>query len=167
MGMQAAMKAGIGMSQIERNGIKVSVLTVVNAVGDVIGYDGKILAGAVSPKGKFYAEKDSLIRWQESNLGMSSNTVLSAVMTNAIINKQQAYFLADRAHHGIARRIDPSHTSFDGDIVFVMSTPEIEVNIDLLSNLIVKCVEESILNSVINSQSLFDIKSYNDIKDIS
>ena len=37
MGMPAATKAGIGIADLERDGIKVSVLTVVNAVGDVLG----------------------------------------------------------------------------------------------------------------------------------
>jgi L-aminopeptidase/D-esterase-like protein len=166
MGMKTAMKAGIGIAGLERDGIKVSVLTVVNAVGDVIGYDGKILAGAVSPEGNFYAQNDSLSRWQDSRLGMSANTVLSAVMINAQISKQQAFFIAERAHYGIARRIDPSHTSFDGDVVFVISTPQIEANLDLISNLVVKSVEESIINSVISSKGLFGIRSYEDIKKV-
>ena len=163
MGMKSAMKAGIGISTLERDGIKVSVLTVVNAVGDIIGYDGKILAGTIDSNGNFYAHDDSLSRWQDSKLGMSANTVLSAVMINAKISKQQAYYIAERAHYGIARRIDPSHTSFDGDVVFVISTPQIDANIDLLCSMIVKSVEESILSSVKYSDSLFGIKSYQDI----
>lgn len=164
MGMEAAMKAGIGISTLERNRISVSVLTVVNAVGDVIGYDGNIMAGAIDSKGNFHAQADSLSRWQETKLGMSANTVLSAVMTNAKITKQQAFFLAERAHFGIARRVDPSHTSFDGDIVFVISTPDVEVNIDLINSMILKSIEESIIKSVDYSTSLFGIKSYQDIK---
>ena len=135
----------------------------MNAVGDVIGYDGKIIAGAIDPNGIFYARNDSLSRWQASQLGMSANTVLCAVMINAKISKQQAFFLAERAHYGIARRIDPSHTSFDGDVVFVISIPEIEVNIDMASSIIVKSVEDSIINSVKYSEGLFGIKSYRDI----
>jgi len=160
LGMESAMKAGIGISNLKRDKISVSVLTVVNAVGDVIGYDGNIMAGAIDPNGNFYARDDSLLRWQESKMGMSANTVLSAVMINAKITKQQAYFLAERAHYGIARRIDPSHTSFDGDVVFVISSPQIETNIDLLSSMIVKSVEESIIKSVKHAKSLFGIKSY-------
>ena len=163
MGLQTAMKAGVGIASIEQNGVKVSAITVVNAVGDVIGFDGKILAGAISPDGLFYASEDSLIRWRDTNLGMSANTVLSTVMMNAGIDKQQAYFLAERAHYGIARRVDPSHTSFDGDVVFVVSKPEVSVSIDLLSSMVVKAVEESIINSVKASKSIFGIKAYRDI----
>lgn len=163
-GMEAAMKTGIGISTSEYNKISVSVLTVVNAVGDVIGYDGNILAGAIDPKGNFYGRADSLSSWQEAKLGMSANTVLSVVMINAKITKQQAFFLAERAHFGIARRVNPSHTSFDGDVVFVISTPEVEVNIDMINTMIVKSIEESIINSVKYSTSLFGIKSYQDIR---
>ena len=95
---------------------------------------------------------------------MSANTVLSVVMINAKITKQQAFFLAERAHFGIARRVNPSHTSFDGDVVFVISTPEVEVNIDMINTMIVKSIEESIINSVKYSTSLFGIKSYQDIR---
>ncbi|MBN1406965.1 MAG: P1 family peptidase [Calditrichaceae bacterium] len=163
MGMDSAMKAGIGISSLKRDGVSVSVLTVVNAVGDIIGYDGKIMAGAVNPDGVFFARNDSLSRWQVSQLGMSANTVLSVVMINTKISKQQAYFLAEHAHYGIARRIDPSHTSFDGDVAFVIAIPEIELNIDLISSMVVKCVEESIINSVKYSKSLLGVKSYQEI----
>jgi len=137
---------------------------VMNAVGDVIDYDGKILAGAVTPEGKFFAEQDPLIRWQAAQIGLSANTVLSAVMVNANITKQQAYFLAERAHFGIARRVDPSHTSFDGDVVFVISVPEIIVDMDYLSSLVVKCMEKSVIDSVLSAKSMFGLTSYEDLK---
>lgn len=165
MGMKTAMKAGIGISELKRDGIQVSVLTVVNAVGDVLDYDGKILAGAINPEEKFYAEHDTLIRWRNSNLGMSANTVLSVVMINAKIDKQQAFFLAEHAHYGIARRIDPSHTSYDGDVVFVISVPNIKVNLDLMSSMIIKNVEESVIKSITASKGIFGIKAHRDLKE--
>jgi L-aminopeptidase/D-esterase-like protein len=163
-GMTSAMKSGIGICELQNEGIEIIVLTVMNAVGDVINYDGAILAGAVDSAGKFYAEQDSLIRFRQAQTGMSANTVLSAVFINAKITKHQAYFLAERAHYGIARRVDPSHTSFDGDVVFVISEPESDVNIDYLSAMVVKCVEDSIINSVISAKSLFGLKAYEDLK---
>ncbi len=164
MGMEAAMKTGIGISTFEFKRISISVITVLNAVGDVIGYDGNIVAGAIDRKDHFYAQTDSLSRWQETKLGLSANTVLSTVMINAKITKQQALYLAEHAHFGIARRIDPSHTSFDGDVVFVISTPDVDVNIDMINSMIIKNIEESIIKSVKYSTSLFGIKSYQDIK---
>lgn len=160
MGINTAMKAGIGIADDEHKGIKVSVLTVLNAVGDVINYDGKIIAGAKNAEGRFFAESKMLNQWQETRLGLPPNTVLSAVMINAKISKQQAYTLAQRAHYGIARRINPSHTSFDGDVVFVIAVPEQNAGIDFLAGMVIKTVEQSIINSVIESKSLFGIRAY-------
>ena len=162
-GLQSAMKAGIGLAEMEMDEIKVSVLTVINAVGDVIGFDGKILAGAVNSDGMFFAKNNSLARSKETQLGMSANTVLTTIMMNVKVNKQQAYFIAERAHYGIARRIDPSHTSFDGDVAFVVSIPEKSTDIDFVSHMVVKAVEESIINGIKASKNMFGIKAYEDI----
>jgi D-aminopeptidase len=44
------------------------------------------------------------------------------VATDATLDKAQAERVAMAAHDGMARAILPSHTPFDGDIVFAVST---------------------------------------------
>ena len=163
-GMDFALKGGIGIAEQRSNGVKVAVLTVVNAVGDVLDRDGTILAGALTEDGTFAAEGNPFIRWEEEpKVGLAENTVLTVVLTNAVLSKQQAHFIAERAHHGIARRIEPSHTSYDGDISFVISTPEIEANLDLLAVLTVAAVEESIINGVKNAEALCGVRAWKDL----
>lgn len=162
-GMDFALKGGIGIAEKSSNGVKALALTVVNAVGDVLDWNGKILAGALAEDGTFMAEGNPFIRWEEPKVGLAENTVLTAVLTNAVLSKQQARFIADRAHHGIARRIEPSHTSYDGDISFVISTPEIESDLDLLAALTVAAVEESIINGIKKADAICGVRAWKDL----
>lgn len=164
MGLKSAMKAGIGIAEITKDNLKVTVLSVVNAAGDILNRSGQILAGAISPEDRFYAESNPLQRWDKAQIGLAENTVLCAVMVNARLTKQQAYFIAERVHYGIARRVDPSHTSFDGDVSFVMASPEFDCNIDLLASLVINAVEDSIINGVRYAKTLFGLKSVEDLR---
>jgi len=49
-------------------------------------------------------------------------TTLAVVATDATLTQAQLTRLAIAAHDGMARAIVPSHTQFDGDIVFALST---------------------------------------------
>jgi len=163
-GMAFAMKSGIGIGQTEYNGLKVTAVTVVNAVGDILDKQGRLLAGALDEKEKFLAVSNPYARFDKALVGMAENTVLSAVLTNAKINKQQAFYLAERAHYGIARRVEPSHTGYDGDVAFVMASVQIEADLDLLASMVVPAVENSILNGVRKAQGLYGLKSVQDLK---
>ncbi len=163
-GIEHAMKGGLGVASLQAGVIKVTVMTVVNAVGDVLDKNGKILAGAIDKQNRFFAEQGSLSRWNTPQVGMARNTVLSAILTNARLSKQQAYYLAERGHNGIARRIDPSHTSYDGDVTFVLAHARETCDIDLCAGLTVEAVEQSIINAIKNADTLFNIKSLKEIR---
>ncbi|MFP6808165.1 MAG: P1 family peptidase [Pseudomonadales bacterium] len=55
------------------------------------------------------------------------NTTLAIVMTNAKLSQAQCKRMAINAHDGFARAIYPVHTPSDGDIVFVLSSNEVEL----------------------------------------
>lgn len=162
-GIEYAMKSGLGLAEIVFNGARVLVLTVLNAVGDVLDSKGNILAGAIDQNGHFLAETGKEKRWLSPKVGMAENTVLTAIFVNFKFSKSQLHYLAKRAHLAIARRLEPSHTSFDGDVSFVCSLPEKEIPIDLASSLIMNAVEQSIENSVRTCKSLHGFKSANDL----
>jgi L-aminopeptidase/D-esterase-like protein len=50
------------------------------------------------------------------------NTTLGVVATNAKLSKTQTSKLAQMAHDGLARSINPVHTPYDGDALFALST---------------------------------------------
>ncbi len=163
-GLSSAMKSGLGVAHITEGPIEFLAVSVVNAVGDVVDYDGQILAGALGPDGAFLAGKDAKRRWQNPQVGLSQNTVLSAVFTNIQLSKVQAHFLAKRVHLAMARRIIPSHTSFDGDVSFVVSLPEVESPIDLAAAILSQVVEQSIINAVTSCDGMFGLKGFKDLR---
>ena len=163
-GLKFAMKAGIGISVNQFRSVKMLAVTVVNAVGDVLDKNGKILAGAIDSAHTFLAEKNNRARWQSPKVGLNQNTVLSAVLTNARLTKTQAHYLAQRVHLALARMIEPSHTSFDGDVSFVVSLPEVDVPIDLTAAMLGETVERSVINAVTSCESMFGHVGFKDLQ---
>lgn len=53
---------------------------------------------------------------------MGEATTIAIVATDAALSQAQAQRLAVAAHDGMARAIMPSHTPFDGDLVFAAAT---------------------------------------------
>ena len=54
----------------------------------------------------------------------TSHTVIGVVATNACLTAAEARRLAIAAHDGIARAVIPSHTLYDGDLIFTAATGE-------------------------------------------
>lgn len=52
-----------------------------------------------------------------------TNTTLAIIAITARLDKAQATKIAQMAHDGLARVINPLHTPFDGDVVFALSLP--------------------------------------------
>ena len=62
------------------------------------------------------------------------NTTLIAIATDAdISDRNELRRLAVRAHDGLGSTVRPSHTRYDGDTAFVISTPGIVADIDLVA----------------------------------
>jgi L-aminopeptidase/D-esterase-like protein len=154
-GLDSAMKGGVGTSSIKIGEVIVGALAVVNAVGDIIGREGNILAGA-QHKGKFFGSENRLNSLQnESMLLRNINTTLVIVATNVRLSKVDCYRVAQRAHDGMARAIVPSHTTFDGDTTFALSAGKISAPIDLVAEMGAEATAESIRAAVKHSKPVF------------
>ncbi len=118
-----AMKSGVGCARKDLgNGIIITALSVVNAVGNVINKDGTILAGNRDENNGFQTfETISDI------LTMSkSNTTISIVGINVDLKTRENYEkVSQMASQGQVRAISPVNLSIDGDTVFVFSTEEL------------------------------------------
>lgn len=115
-GMEAASPGGIGSTFriVETRGMgegTVGALAVVNALGDVVGKDGKVLAGggAGTVTGGFPA---------------GTSTTLSVVATDLPLSRVDLGRVARMVATALPRAISPVNTPFDGDLVFVVSTGE-------------------------------------------
>ena len=49
-------------------------------------------------------------------------TCIGVIATDAVLTKAQAHKLAQMAHDGLARAVDPCHTMGDGDTLFALAT---------------------------------------------
>lgn len=123
LGAGSMMKGGIALAGVRvSGGVTVTALTVVNALGDVIDEQGRILAGA-RQGGVFLDSRRSLLTMEQMPaFGRMENTTLSVVMTDARLDKVQCAIVARVSHDGMARAICPVHTPVDGDSVFVLAT---------------------------------------------
>jgi L-aminopeptidase/D-esterase-like protein len=112
------MKGGFGVGLAGKE-LLACALAVVNAVGHVRGEDGAIIASA---RGEDGALVDSDLR---AMLGAApgrpaENTTISVVALNRSFSKTDLYRIARSASAAHARRIGPSGTSYDGDVVFAV-----------------------------------------------
>lgn len=139
LGYPQSTRTGIGCSTAQLGDVIVAALAVVNPAGDI--YDpntGELVVG------HGLSGREIAPRLRGYNPG--ENTTLVAVATNARLTKATAAGLAVSAHAGIARVIRPSHTPFDGDTAFVLSTNEgPEVDTGPLAVLAQEVVAEAIL----------------------
>jgi len=125
-GMKQSMKSGLGTASIRvgKTGIIVAAIAVVNAVGDVIDpKSGRIVAGARTPDGSGFLDSMAQIRAGHSvELAIGGNTTIGVVATNVALDKTQMTKVAQMAHDGLARTVNPVHTLADGDTIFAVAT---------------------------------------------
>jgi L-aminopeptidase/D-esterase-like protein len=128
------MKAGLGTAACTVNGVTVGALVAVNAAGDIIDpSSGRPIAGARSADGRaLVGSAEALLRGEPmARWRPASATTLGIVATDASLTKPQANKLAQMAHDGLARSINPVHTPWDGDTVFALATGRGEPVADL------------------------------------
>ena len=118
-----AMPGGVGTASVTGSGFTVGALVVVNALGDVLDGRGEIIAGTRGPDGAFL-DSDRLARDAAVEPMPGSNTTLCVVATDAPLDRTALAALARAGSTGMARRISPAHTPFDGDVVFAVSAAE-------------------------------------------
>lgn len=126
-GPARATKSGVGSAGMQlADGTTVAALVVTNAVGNVVGRDGRILAGVRDDASGFVDANEMLLR-HEPQLELArfgTNTTLAVVGTDARLDRAGCRKVAEVAHDALALAIHPVHTMYDGDAVFTVSTAD-------------------------------------------
>lgn len=163
-GPDNAMKSGLGSASLKVGDLWVGAIVAVNSFGDV--YDHKtneLLAGALDRKtGKLLNSFNFMLRHKETTGFPMGNTTIGVVATNGKLSKARANKVAQMAHDGYARSINPVHTMFDGDTIFAMSTGEIEADVNLIGTLASEVVSMAITNGVKSAQGWGDLLAWRD-----
>ena len=153
-GSKSAMKGGLGSASMRVPGtdLVVGALAAVNAVGDVLDHHtGAILAGARSADGKTFRNTvASMSRGELVKAQHGANSTIAVIATNARLTKTEVNKMAQMAHDGFARAINPVHTAFDGDTIFGAATAlsKTEVNLAALGSIGAECIAIAVQNAV-------------------
>ncbi len=140
------VKGGLGSASTQLDsGHTVGALVVANPIGDPLIPDTRhFWAWADEMEGEFGEMGPPTlvprpVDWRDTKAGhrvQGGNTVIAVVATDAALDKGGLKRLAVAAHDGIARAVRPSHTPFDGDLIFSVATgerPVDEAGMDLLT----------------------------------
>jgi L-aminopeptidase/D-esterase-like protein len=154
-GIINASPGGVGTASIKlKGGATIGVIVVVNAMGDIIDpANGHILAGARNEQG--WIDTSSLIaggyQGRQKSLVLRhplsgvENTTLAVVATDAKLTKAQARKVASMAHDGFARAIRPAHTMFDGDVIFALSTGDVQSDVTTVGTVAAELISQAIV----------------------
>jgi L-aminopeptidase/D-esterase-like protein len=131
-------RSGQGSAFRQIGEVKIAVFTVVNALGAVTDRDGNVVA---CHKGSNWPENlkaSDLMRaapaslqpgWNGDDSGQDAerkNTTISVVVTNRSMSPAELQRLAVQVHTSMARGIQPFASEFDGDVLYAVSTNEVE-----------------------------------------
>lgn len=116
---------------------KIAVFTIVNALGVIVNRQGKVVRGNLDKStGKRHAHIELLeqrLKQKEkaSEPPIGENTTLTLVVTNQKLGgyfdtRWQLQQLARQVHSSMARAIQPFHSMSDGDVLFAVTTGEVE-----------------------------------------
>jgi L-aminopeptidase/D-esterase-like protein len=165
LGIARAMKGGLGMAALAHGGHTVGALVAVNAIGNVLAEDGRVLAGVRSADGRSLAPPQAALLGGDA-VDAGSATTIGVVATDAPLDKTQAHQLAALAHHGLARAISPI-SIHDGDTLFALATGRAcsggAPDLSLLGALAAEVVARAIRNAVSSARALAGLPAAGDL----
>jgi L-aminopeptidase/D-esterase-like protein len=167
LGMERAMKSGLGVYALQTGDLKVGAIVAVNCLGDVLDpLTGEKLAGPLNKDMITLADTEEIMvkSYADKRDLFSGNTTIGIVATNAAFTKAQATKLASMAQNGYARTMRPAHSMYDGDTIFAMATGAVEADLTVTGFLAARAMERAVVAAVKNAEPLCGLKCYNDLK---
>ena len=102
----------------------------MNAVGAVFDRDGHVVRGHLDAA---TGARRALVEGVEERVGagqpvhpLPGNTTLTVVVTNQTLDRRVLQQLGRQVHASLARAIQPFHALVDGDVLYAVSTGEVE-----------------------------------------
>jgi len=144
-----AVPAGLGTASVTEGDATVGALVACNALGDVIGEAGEVLAGSTAPpEAPGFPMESALSGSGDTPYPGLENTTLVVVATDARLSKAECHLLAQSAHDGLARALRPAHTRYDGDFAVALATGEVTAHPDRLRVAIADVVAQAVRAAV-------------------
>lgn len=162
----ANLKGGLGSASLDLgNGISVGALVAANPVGSVTMPESRQFWAAPFEIGSEFGGAglpdrtpavEAIFHGKHRALAPGANTTIAVVATNACLTQAEAQRMAIAAHDGIARAVVPSHTPFDGDLVFAAasgagSVPEGDASLLAIGHAAALCLARAIARGVFHA----------------
>lgn len=165
LGMNSAMKSGIGTYAIQVGDLKIGAIVAVNAVGDVIDHHTQQpLASLYDRSHNQYMLTENIMMMGLEKGMPQGNTTIGCILTNAKLTKAQAKKISSIAHNGYARSIRPVHTMSDGDTIFTMAHGNVDVMPDIVGALASDVMAEAVNRAVKQADGAYGLPAWKDIK---
>jgi L-aminopeptidase/D-esterase-like protein len=163
LGIERAMKGGLGTWAVQQGDLIVGALAVVNAYGDVVDGHGRVLAGA--REGSGFADARARLAAGTAPTSRFGNTTLAVIATNAALDRATLGDVARAAADALSWRIRPVGTAVDGDVVFAVSAGEVEGPSPLTVELLAQDVlATAIERAVTRARGLGDVPGLADVR---
>lgn len=171
LGPDHAMKGGLGARAFQLGQLKVGAISAVNACGNVVDPETlKPIAGArATPDGTQIIDMEEAALEAAADMKMPldrTNTTISCIITNASLSKAQATKVAQMAADAYAHTIRPTHTTNDGDTIYVMASCSESVPdfpLDLIGLVATRALEAAICSGCATADGLGGLPSAKDI----
>ena len=173
-GPERCMKSGLGARAFQLGPLQMGAISAVNAVGNVVD------PATLTPIAGMRAAADGMeiVDMEEAMLEMGSqmtmpldrtNTTISCIVTNAALTKAQCTKVAQMAADAYAHAIRPTHTTNDGDTIYVLASGALgdeassRLPLDLLSLMATRALEAAIVAGCTEATALQGLPAHRDL----
>ena len=180
LGPAHAMKGGLGARALALGPLQVGAVAAVNACGNVVDpATGAAVAGvrAAEEGGPVIDMEGTLLAMAAAGMAggadapaqaARTNTTVSCIVTNATLTKAQATKVAQMAADAYAHAIRPTHTTNDGDTIYVLASGTMgeagaAFPLDLIGLLATRALEAAIVAACTEATALFGTPAARDI----
>lgn len=109
---------------------KIAVFTVVNAIGAIVNRQGEVVLGHLNrtngTRSHAIDDLEQRLANGRSSTPSPGNTTPTLVITNQKLSQWELTQFGRQVHASMARAIQPFHTPFDGDVLYAVTTNEVE-----------------------------------------
>ena len=170
LGLAGACKGGVGGASLQIGDIHMGALAVVNAFGDIIDSQGRIIAGSrKGPDSREFLDAGAFFMSGAQWVPVTApqNTTLAVICTNAALDKLGASKIAAAAQTGFARCIEPCMSEVDGDLVCVLSNGDVRGDPVGLGVMAARLVQMAVWDAVLSAESLTNVPAATDMEAMS
>ena len=174
MGPDHVTKGGLGARAFQLGPLQMGAVASVNACGNVVDpATHQAIAGVrLTADGNQIIDMEEAVFQAAGNLQMPldrTNTTISCLVTNAALSKAQCTKVAQMAADAYAHVIRPTHTTNDGDTIYVLASGKLgaevsaKLPLDLIGLLATRALEAALVAGCTEATGLFGIPAARDL----